>query len=122
MSDATKALASVRAAIKRIPDVDERVSHGAPCWFTSSKKSARSFASFANNHHGDGRIALWCAAEAGAQSMLVDVDPARYFVPPYVGVGGWIGVILPGLAPAELDRIVTAAHATIVAKAKTKRR
>ena len=29
-----------------------------------------------NGHHGDGRFALWCAAEDGVQQMLVEADPS----------------------------------------------
>lgn len=46
------------------------------------------------DHHGDGRFALWCAAPAGIQGMLVESDPERFFVPPYVGHRGWLGVRL----------------------------
>jgi predicted DNA-binding protein (MmcQ/YjbR family) len=46
------------------------------------------------NHHGDGRFALWCAAPDGMQQLLVDGAPDRYFVPPYVGRRGWLGVHL----------------------------
>jgi hypothetical protein len=49
---------------------------------------------FLNDHHGDGRLALWCAAPAGAQEALTSADPERYFRPPYVGQRGWIGVRL----------------------------
>lgn len=52
------------------------------------------FAMFQNDHHGDGRVAIWCKAPAGAQELLVGSDPARFFVPPYVGHHGWIGVRL----------------------------
>jgi hypothetical protein len=50
------------------------------------------FAYYAYDHHGDGRIALWCKAPPGEQSRLVDEDPARYFIPPYVGSRGWVGL------------------------------
>jgi hypothetical protein len=52
------------------------------------------FAMYLDNHHGDGRLAMWCKAPAGAQDFLVQSDPERFFVPPYVGVHGWIGVHL----------------------------
>jgi predicted DNA-binding protein (MmcQ/YjbR family) len=32
-----------------------------------------------------------CKAPPGVQQMLVDSDPSRYFVPPYVGSKGWVG-------------------------------
>lgn len=54
------------------------------------------FAMFLDNHHGDGRVAMWCKAPAGAQDLLVGAEPGRFFVPPYVGHHGWIGVRLEG--------------------------
>ena len=50
------------------------------------------FAYYAYDHHGDGRIALLCKAPPGEQNQLVDADPERYFVPPYVGPKGWVGL------------------------------
>jgi predicted DNA-binding protein (MmcQ/YjbR family) len=46
------------------------------------------------NHHGDGRVALWLNAARGAQESWVGADAARFFVPPYVGSRGWLGVRL----------------------------
>jgi hypothetical protein len=54
----------------------------------------KSLAYYMDNHHGDGRLALWCKAPAGAQAILVGSDPERYFVPPYVGHNGWVGLRL----------------------------
>ncbi len=54
----------------------------------------KTFVMFADNHHGDGRVALWCKAPPGAQAMIVAADPRRFFVPPYVGPRGWIGARL----------------------------
>ena len=49
---------------------------------------------YSDNHHGDGRIALWCKAPSGAQEILVAADPLHFFVPPYVGTEGWLGIHL----------------------------
>ncbi len=49
---------------------------------------------FAMEKRGDGRSSLWCKAPPGAQAVLVGADPARFFVPPYVGHRGWIGLRL----------------------------
>ena len=46
------------------------------------------------DHHGDGRLSLCVRAPAGEQEALVKADPARYFVPAYVGRRGWVGVRL----------------------------
>ena len=37
---------------------------------------------FMNDHHGDGRLAIWCNADRDAQVALVDADPRRFFVRP----------------------------------------
>jgi predicted DNA-binding protein (MmcQ/YjbR family) len=39
---------------------------------------------------------LTCKAPPGDQQILVASDPARYFVPPYVGSKGWVGIRLDG--------------------------
>jgi predicted DNA-binding protein (MmcQ/YjbR family) len=51
---------------------------------------------FAMEKRGDGRVSVWCKAPPGAQGVLVGADPARFFVPPYVGHKGWIGIRLDG--------------------------
>ncbi len=70
------------------PGAMERLSHGEPTWFVK-----KTFVMFADHHHDD-RLAFWCAAPEGAQDVLVGSDPIRYFVPPYVGYRGWLGVYL----------------------------
>ena len=54
----------------------------------------KTFAWQSNDHHGDGRVALHIKAPPGVQETLVDLDPDRFFVPPYVGPYGWVGVRL----------------------------
>jgi hypothetical protein len=58
----------------------------------------KSFVMFMDNHHNDGRLAIWCNAEPGAQDVLVGSRPERFFVPPYVGHRGWVGMRLEGAA------------------------
>ena len=48
----------------------------------------------AETHHGDGRPAVWCKAGPGNQALMVRAAPGRFFVPPYVGPSGWIGIWL----------------------------
>jgi len=87
-----------------VPDAEQFVSHGAPNFRV---RGGKTFAVLALNHHGDGRVALWLAAPDGAQSQLSQFQPQHYFVPPYVGVRGWVGVHLDqGLAWSEIfDRV-----------------
>src|SRR5262245_22969802 len=54
----------------------------------------KTFAYYLYDHHGDGRIALCCKAAPGEQGSLVGREPRRFFVPPYLGAKGWIGVRL----------------------------
>jgi len=85
------ALEQVRALCLDLPEVTERPSHGAPTFFVRGRTS---FVMFHDDHHGDGRLALWCAAPPGAQAELVTSEPPRFFRPPYVGHRGWVGVRL----------------------------
>jgi hypothetical protein len=66
---------------------------------------------FMADHHGDGRLALWCAAPEGAQAELLQLEPDRFFRPPYVGHSGWVGVLLPGIEVSELRAICREAFA-----------
>jgi hypothetical protein len=46
------------------------------------------------DHHGDGRVALAVKAPPGENSALVEADPARFFLPPYVARHGYVGIYL----------------------------
>lgn len=82
-------LSKVRRICLALPDATEKLAWGSPTFRVGGKKM---FAMFANDHHGDGRVALWLNAPEGVQEMLVAADPLRFFVPPYQGPFGWIGV------------------------------
>ncbi len=110
----TAALAKLRKLCLAFPDVVERPSHGMPTWFVRDKKS---FATFSNDHHGDGRLAFVCAAPDGMQAALVEQNPDAYYLPPYVARLGWIGVRMDrDLASAEIASVVASAYATVAAK------
>lgn len=83
-------LREVRAICMALPAVTERLSHGSPTWFAGKKTMVM----YLDDHHGDGRLALWVAAPPGVQSAMVEQEPERFFVPPYVGPRGWLGVRL----------------------------
>jgi len=103
-------LAKVRALCASLPETSERPSHGSPAFLANDK---RAFAYFLDDHHSDGRLALWCAAPDGAQAMLVESDPDVYFLPPYVARLGWIGVRLDRKAPwRDIAAVLEAAHHT----------
>ncbi len=98
--DVGASLERLRAICLALPEATERLSHGAPAWFVRDKKS---FVSFADNHHGDGRVAFWCAAPDGAQQHLIESDDVRFFRPAYVGARGWVGVRLD--VPTDWEQI-----------------
>jgi len=83
-------LEAVREACLWLPEAEEYLSHGAP----NFRVRGKGFASYLVNHHGDGRVALWLAAAPGAQEHYTAADPKQFFVPPYVGPRGWLGVRL----------------------------
>jgi predicted DNA-binding protein (MmcQ/YjbR family) len=81
---------AVRDACLWLPEAEEFVSHGAP----NFRVRGKTFAMYAVNHHGDGRVALWLNALPGSQEQHVRAEPAHFFIPPYVGPRGWLGVSL----------------------------
>lgn len=63
------------------------------------------------DHHDSGHIAVWVKAPPLVQGDLVESDPARYFVPPYMGPKGWVGVRLEdGVVWQDVERILVAGH------------
>ncbi len=84
------ALKKVRAICLAFPDAWEKQAWGEPTF----RVGERMFAVFSSDHHGDGRVAVTCKAPPGVQSDAVRGDPVNYFVPPYVGNKGWLGMRL----------------------------
>ena len=104
-------LARLRALCLALPEVTERLSHGEPTWFVGGK---RVFVTFADRHHDD-RVGFWCAAPDGVQGATVAEEPERYFVPPYVGGRGWLGVRVdvPDVDWDRVQAIVVDAYRTV---------
>jgi predicted DNA-binding protein (MmcQ/YjbR family) len=96
---ADESLERLRHLCLALPETTERLSHGEPAWFVRGKKQ---FAMYADHHHDD-RLAFWCAASPVVQQALVAARPDRFFVPPYVGPRGWLGVYLD--VPVDWEEI-----------------
>ncbi len=105
-------LARVRRICLSIPGTIEKISHGAPTFFTPQ----RVFTMFSNNHHGDGHVAAWIPAGPGVQAALIEEAPGAYFRPPYVGVAGWVGVELCRVDDDQLGALIREAFRLMAAK------
>lgn len=77
----------LRAICLALPEAQEKEAWGDPTFRVRDRISAM-------EKRGDGRISLWCKAPPGSQAVLIGADPERFFVPPYVGQKGWVGVRL----------------------------
>ena len=99
---------SVRQLCLAFPETEELISHGMANYRI---RRGKVFATLAMNHHGDGRIALWLNTPDGMQDVYVRMEPKHFFVPPYVGPGGWLGARLDvGLAWKRVAPMVRAAY------------
>jgi len=87
-------LDGVRKIALALPEVNERLSHGAPCFFIQNK---RPLCYYHDDHRGDGRVSLWFPVRPGAQEEMVAAEPERFFKPATSAAGtfgNWLGVFL----------------------------
>ena len=82
------AIDRLRAICLALPETTEKMAWGEPTFRVRGKL----FAQLDNHHHSADHLAVWLPMPLGAQEGLVYMDPVRYFVPPYVGGRGWVGV------------------------------
>jgi hypothetical protein len=112
---APRPLTRVRKLCLALPEAHEVEAWGEPTFRVRNKL----FAMYADagNHHGAGRPAVWCKAGAGNQQLMVAAAPSRFFVPPYVGPSGWVGVYLDGAVDwAELGGLLEDSYRLIAPK------
>ena len=65
--------------------------HGSHASFLVRK---RIFAYFLNNHHGDGIVAVTAKVLPGDNEALAAAQPARFYLPAYIGPRGWVALRL----------------------------
>lgn len=83
--------AQVRERAMALPEAEESLSHGMPCFGIIKGKK---FAWVSNDHHGDGKTALLVKISGpDEQAQLIEMDEARYYRPAYFG-SDWIGIRL----------------------------
>lgn len=101
MSD--RELSRVRRIALALPEVNERVSHGEPCFFVRDRKP---LCYFHDDHNGDGRVSIWCPVPPDVQAELVSANPERFFRPAPSASGtfsGWLGAYVDGTGNNQDD-------------------
>ncbi len=100
-TDPDQLVAQVRARAMALPEADEVLSHGMPCFGVIKGKK---FAYVSRDHHGDGKTALLVKVSGvDEQAHLIEQDADRYYRPAYFG-DGWIGIRLD-LGDTDWDSI-----------------
>jgi hypothetical protein len=101
----------LRRICMALPEANEKLSHGEPTWLAGKGKV---FAMLDDHHHGAAHLSVWLPQPFGAQEALVRSGPERFFRPPYVGVKGWVGVVLDtGPDWREVARLVREAYLSV---------
>lgn len=106
----------IRPIALALPGVVEKRSHGVPTFFTAAGRKGRTFASVHDEREWfEGRLCLWAAGPKELQETLVADGPERFFVPPYVGHRGWVGLRLdlPEVDWNEVAGVIEGAYAFI---------
>ncbi len=111
----TSPLDRVRAVCLALPEAHEVEAWGAPTFRIKNKIFAMYSAPETTN--GAGRPGVWLHCSAANQQALIDGDPTRYFVPPYVGPRGWVGVWLDKRPRwGDVERLVLDAYCRVAPK------
>jgi hypothetical protein len=103
----------VRAICLGFPEATEKLSHGSPAFFATKQFVML----WPGGHHDHHFPHLWCAAPPGAQDEMLTAEPQRFFLPPYVGSQGWLGLRLDGRVDwAEVAAVCEEAYRAVAPK------
>jgi hypothetical protein len=111
-------LDGVRKMALALPEVNERLSHGAPCFFVQNKHP---LCYYHDDHRGDGRVSLWFPVRARVQKEMVAAEPVRFFKPQTSASGtfeNWLGMFLDvsELDWREIATLLEEAYRTVAPK------
>ena len=111
------AVERLRRLCLALPDVTEKIAWGELTW-----RAGKVFAQMDTHHHGAEHVAVWLPLPPGHQEALVQEDPERFFVPPYVGGKGWVGVRIDGKPDwTAIAGLVRDAHRFVAAQGGARR-
>jgi hypothetical protein len=76
------------------------------------------FAYFLDDHHGDGIVGITCKVLPGDNAALIAANPAKFYMPAYVGPRGWVGLRLDAgeIDWEEVEELVTHSYRLIAPK------
>jgi predicted DNA-binding protein (MmcQ/YjbR family) len=102
--------ARLRAICLAFPEASEEVMRRGPSYRVADKI-------FALERPRDDRLALWCKVPDGSREILLQAEPTRFFIPPYFGPKGWIGVGLDEAADwREVEAFVRRSYRLVAPK------
>jgi hypothetical protein len=102
--------ARLRAICLALPEANEEVMRRGPSYRVGTKI-------FALERPWNGWLALWCKTPEGSRDFILDAEPARFFIPPYFGSRGWIGVGLDEAADwREIEAFVQRSYRLVAPK------
>jgi predicted DNA-binding protein (MmcQ/YjbR family) len=100
----------LRAICVTLPEAYEEAMKRGPSYRVGDKI-------FALERPWNDRVGLWCKVPEGTREIIIGSDPARFFVPPYFGAKGWIGVGLDEAADwEEVEAFVRRSYRLIAQK------
>jgi len=110
-------LERLRKICLALPDATEKIAWGDPTWRVRDKIFA-----MAKGNYPGGRPSVWMKGRDGTQDALMTIDPESFFVPPYVGHKGWIGVWMdrPRINWPMLEDLIAESYA-LVSKPRRKK-
>jgi hypothetical protein len=102
--------ARLRAICLALPEAREEATKRGPSYGVGEKI-------FALERPWNDSVGLWCKVPEGTREIIIGSDPARFFVPPYFGAKGWIGVGLDEAADwREVEAFVRRSYRLIAPK------
>lgn len=104
----------VRRLCARLPSAFEQLSHGSPTFFVEQHRGC--FAMLSEHHRDDGRMSLWVPVADGVRPLMIEEASDIYFIPPYVGPAGWIGILLDSIRDDALESHLREAHRLVASK------